>query len=200
MSLLERWQWALALLGIPSTGASPEPILQAYAAAGRAYHNQEHLSETLDWLDIIPVAPKEGALLAVALFYHDVVYNGHRSDNEAQSAAWAQKDLEGSPWAAPVADLILDTRHAAVPQSDLGKWIVDIDLSVLGSSEERFARYDRDVRAEYRWVPWFLYKRQRRLILEGFLARPAIYATDFFRQRLETPARQNLATAIARLR
>ena len=60
-----------------------------------------------------------------------------------------------------VADLILATKHAAVPTDADARLVVDIDLSILGSAEERFDRYERDVRREYRWVPGFIYRRKR---------------------------------------
>ena len=43
------------------------------------------------------------------------------------------------------------------------------------------------------------FRRGRRKILEQFLARPALYNAAFFRERLEAPARANLARSIAAL-
>lgn len=63
-----------------------------------------------------------------------------------------------------------------------------------------FDAYDEAIRAEYRWVPGFLYRRKRAEIQERFLARDRIYATEVWRERLERPARANLARAVARLR
>ena len=53
------------------------------------------------------------------------------------------------------------------------------------------------VRAEYRWVPGWLYRRKRKEVLAGFLARPAIYGTERFRARLEGRARENLRRAVS---
>ena len=61
-----------------------------------------------------------------------------------------------------------------------------------------FAEYDAQVRAEYRWVPGWLYRRKRREVLAGFLARPAIYGTERFRERFEGRARENLIQATRR--
>ena len=63
--------------------------------------------------------------------------------------------------------------------------LVDIDLSILGAESMRFDEYENQVRAEYSWVPAFLFRSTRKKILQGFLARPSIYATAHFQQRLE---------------
>ncbi len=172
-----------------------EPILRAYAEPGRGYHNLEHLEEVLLWVDQVPLAQTDRDRLSIALFYHDAVYNGRRSDNEQASADWCQRDLGERA----EVELILDTQHAAQPASELGRWMVDIDLSVLGSDRLRFDRYETGVRKEYSWVPWFLFRRKRKQILLQFLDRPQLYFTDFFRQRLEESARANLQRAVAAL-
>jgi predicted metal-dependent HD superfamily phosphohydrolase len=42
-------------------------------------------------------------------------------------------------------------------------------------------------------------RSRRQAILEGFLRRPVLFSTAFFRERLEAPARANLQRSIARL-
>lgn len=175
----------------------PEPLLRAYSEPGRGYHNLEHLEEVLQWVDQVPLGQAEKDRLSLALFYHDAIYDGRRSDNEQASADWAVRDLGAR--AQPLVELILDTRHAASPTSALGEWMVDIDLSVLGSDAERFHRYDAGVRQEYSWVPNWIFRRKRKGVLKAFLKRPQIYFTEFFRQRLEASARANLQAAVAAL-
>lgn len=186
--LRQRWQNLLPEV-------SPDPVLRAYDHPSRAYHNLEHLEEVLEWTDRLPLPQEERDRLARALFYHDAIYDSHRSDNEQASADWALQDL-GQPDLVP---LILDTRHAAAPQSSLGEWMVDVDLAILGADPRRFDRYNADVRKEYQWVPNWLYRRKRRQLLKAFLKRKSIYHTSFFRERLEQQARANLQRACAEL-
>lgn len=87
-------------------------------------------------------------------------------------------------------------RRAPAPGPGDEQLLVDIDLSILGAAQERFAEYDRQVRAEYQWVPGFVYKMKRRAVLGAFLARPCIYGTCHFSDRCEAQARANLAWAI----
>lgn len=171
------------------------PLLEAYGQPGRGYHNLEHLEEVLEWVDQVPLGQLEKERLSLALFYHDVVYDGKRGDNEQASADWCRRDLGERA----EVELILDTRHAAEPSTQLGRWMVDIDLSVLGAEPARYDRYETGVRREYSWVPLFLFRRKRKQILLQFLERPHLYFTEFFRERLEERARANLQRAVAAL-
>ncbi len=75
----------------------------------------------------------------------------------------------------------------------------DIDLTILGSSERIYAQFEENVRKEYKWVPYFLYKKKRKEILRSFLDRERIYQTKYFNNKLETQAQINLNNAIASL-
>jgi predicted metal-dependent HD superfamily phosphohydrolase len=93
----------------------------------------------------------------------------------------------------------LATKHNAEPTSRDAALLVDVDLAILGAAPERFDEYERQVREEYSWVPGFLFRRKRREILEGFLARPHVYSTDHFLACYEAAARANLVRSIERL-
>jgi predicted metal-dependent HD superfamily phosphohydrolase len=92
------------------------------------------------------------------------------------------------------------TRHEAPATTPDAQLVVDIDLSILGTSEEIYDRFEANVRKEHRWVPSMIFRRKRAEILESFLARPTIYSTKPFAERYEARARRNLASAIAILR
>lgn len=61
-----------------------------------------------------------------------------------------------------VESLVMATIHDATPICSDEQLLVDIDLSILGAAPTRFAEYDRQVRAEYSWVPRFVYNMKRR--------------------------------------
>jgi predicted metal-dependent HD superfamily phosphohydrolase len=86
-----------------------------------------------------------------------------------------------------------------MPDGQDAKLLVDIDLSILGASEEIFNEYEKGIRFEYKRVPGFLYKRKRAMLLRSFLTRAHIYLTEAFRRRYEQQARQNLARSIEQL-
>ena len=81
------------------------------------------------------------------------------------------------------------TKHSGLPVTEDEKVIADIDLSILGASEARFDEYERQVRAEFAFVPASLFVRKRRAILESFLGRSTIYKTEHFVCSLEQQAR-----------
>ncbi|UZT77366.1 hypothetical protein OF113_20400 [Ectopseudomonas chengduensis] len=97
---------------------------------------------------------------------------------------------------ARVERLIMVTRHDATPSEPDEQLLVDIDLAILGATPERFAEYDAQVRAEYAWVPGFVYRMKRRSVLKAFLGRPCIYSTEHFNVRYEAQARSNLAAVL----
>jgi predicted metal-dependent HD superfamily phosphohydrolase len=138
-----------------------------------------------------------------AIWFHDVIYDPTRGDNEERSADLAVQALQkmgaDEQSVAAVKGLILDTRHVAPAASADGRLLVDIDLSILGRPADEFDTYEQAIRREYAYVPDEAFASGRARILRGFLAREWIYATELFRERYEMAARENLRRSLARL-
>lgn len=178
-------------------------IAERYGEPARRYHTIEHVADCLAELDRerrLAERPDEAEL---ALWLHDLVYDSHADDNERRSAELAAAMLQraGLPTTTGerISRTILATTHSEPPPPGDPALVCDADLAILGAEPARFAEYQRRIRDEYGWVPEPLYRRRRRAILERLLARPAIFATPAFRARLESRARANLTSAIARL-
>ena len=92
--------------------------------------------------------------------------------------------------------LVLVTKHTATPVAPDEQLLVDIDLSILGASSERFAEYEQQIRDEYSFVPYDVFIQKRQEILKGFLDRPRIYQTAYCYDLLERNAITNLLLAI----
>lgn len=208
MSVLERsWARCWSRIGAEGTGEALRDDLRArYGEPHRRYHTVVHLEECLGAFaaaEARGVAADDPGAVEVALWFHDAVHDPKAGDDEARSAALARDRLGAAAVAEArverVAALVLATRHSAVPRPGDEALVVDVDLAILGADPARFDEYDGQVREEYAWVPGPIYRRERRRVLQGFLARPSIYTTEDFRRRLEEPARGNLARAIARL-
>jgi predicted metal-dependent HD superfamily phosphohydrolase len=196
------WSDAWHALGVSSPDeALFNALLAAYREAHRAYHTLQHLSECLALLDEERSHAKRPAEVALALWFHDAIYDVHRHDNEERSAAWARQALldAGAPREAAgrVHALVMATRHDAQSEKPDGdaRLLVDIDLAILGAAPERFAEYERQIRIEYAHVPPAIFEPRRREILGGFLAREPLYLTASLRERLEANARRNLGSA-----
>lgn len=199
----QRWDDAWHALGALGGG---EPVLDAllarYAEPQRHYHTVRHLEECFTRYDAVRARMSDPGEVAVALFYHDAVYDPRASDNEERSATLALEEMarRGASAAAGarVRAMVLATRHLEAPATPDAALLVDIDLGILAADEARFDEYERQVREEYAWVPGFMFRRKRREILEGFLARARIFTSGAF-DADEDRARANLRRSIGRL-
>ncbi len=200
---LPLWQQTWALLGAAPLATELGAVLAAWNEPQRRYHDLRHLRECLDrWSAWQHLAEHPGEV-ALAVWYHDAVYLPQSGDNERRSAEWAVRAMAGAGLGSPATErvhaLIMATCHdapAATPDQQL---LIDIDLAVLGAPATRFEAYDADVRQEYGWVPEALYRRKRIEVLQRFLQRPRLYATEAAFNELEAQARHNLAAALSAL-
>lgn len=196
---LQHWQSLWQGFGLPGGGIEwHQRLIIAYAEPQRAYHTLQHLEECLLVLD----DAKETGLIAkpdlieMALWFHDAVYDPQGSENEELSARMALEALGDHPAAQEVARLILLTKSHQPGAGPDDAWIIDIDLAIFAQPMERVLEYERQIRAEYAWVPEVVYVEKREEILSGFLQCPQIYLTAWVRERLEAEARENLKALI----
>lgn len=193
-------------------------LRRAYEDESRKYHSIEHISECLTLLDDVRSVLESPAEVAMAIWFHDAVYETQPlAASEERSAALAEASCArmgiAEPAAQRIAAMVRATKAHELPSREDGGsggpgvalreldalTLFDIDLAILGAEPARYARFERDVRAEYAWVPEDAFRAGRANVLGGFLARPAIYRTPLFRERFEAPARENLERAIAEL-
>ncbi|MFN0075720.1 MAG: hypothetical protein ACKVY0_04515 [Prosthecobacter sp.] len=177
-------------------------LLSAYAEPQRVYHSLQHLDECLRVLDEAKASGsmKQPDLVEMALWFHDAVYDPKGSENEALSIQMAVEALGDGEVASEVARLIMLTKSHQLGEGLDDAWIIDIDLAIFAQAPERVEEYERQIRAEYAWVPEAVYREKRAEILTGFLNRERIYLTDFFHQRYDEIARRNLSQLIAQFR
>lgn len=203
-TLRERWMttWHGLSPIVPPPTLFDE-VERRYREAHRHYHTLQHLEECFAALDDMRSDCTDTTAIELALWFHDAIYDVHRHDNEARSAAWAALSLEraGVPRATvdKVASLILATRHHAPGTDPDASALIDVDLAILGAAPTRFDEYERQIRAEYAHVPDHVFVHKRREVLEQFLRRPALFTTPACRVRHERQARSNLSRALARL-
>ena len=202
VDLQASWQRAWRGIGARSGGDSLRAALMAaWREPQRRYHTLQHLGECLDLFERVDALAAHRAEVEVGLWFHDAVYDVQRSDNEARSAAWLRDAARADGVAGDVVEricaLIMATRHAALPRGVDAQLLVDIDLAILAAAEPRFAEYERQIRAEYAFVPEATFRARRRAVLAGFLARERIYSTAQLHDELEARARANLAAASA---
>ncbi len=196
-----RWTRLWRRLGAEGTGLSTfNDLVAAYAEPSRAYHTADHIGDCLAQFDLSRSAAQRPDEIEAAIWFHDAVYLPGGADNEDRSAEWARTALAGSGVARQITErigrLVLATRHLSVPSEPDAALLCDIDLSIFGRPPEVFDEFERRIRREYAWVPEPLYRTARTEILQSFLRRRSIYQTDYFRERYEVSARENLERVI----
>ena len=201
-ALRANWSSAWHALGVASPGdALCDELQRRYAEPQRHYHTMQHLGECLAWFEREKALAEHPGEVALALWFHDAIYDVHAHDNEARSADWAREALldagADSDAVGRVHALVMATRHDAVPEGRDAELLIDIDLSILGAERRRFDEYERQVQAEYAFVPDEVRLPRRRAILQRFLDRKAIYATARMHALLEAQARANLKRSIS---
>src|SRR5262249_51210969 len=139
-----------------------------------------------------------------AVWFHDVIYDTTRSDNEEKSAEFAAESLAslGVPeqTIAVVHEMILATKSHRPANLSWGlKAFLDLETSILVAPEEIYMKYSRAIKKEYSWVPDSLYRQGRMKVLNDFLEREPIYHTEEIRARCELQARHNIAEELRAL-
>jgi len=186
-------------------GETKTRLRAAYTEPHRRYHDMTHIADCLGELAAVEgLADERRLLLAYAIWWHDVVYDPTRSDNEAVSAALAGRDLaalgESDATCAEVARLLeLTTGHQVGEDDPDGALLVSIDLSVLGRPPEAYDAYAAAIRQEYAHVPDAFFRPGRASVLGRILEARPLYPDPTYRARYEDQARSNLSREIAGL-
>ena len=202
---------------LPGHTALGEDLLERYEQPHRKYHTSVHLSEMLTALKTLykrhHTATPRAVLLAA--WFHDAVYEANPGDDEAASADLARTAL--TPLASTgfltnrgvtaiahlieltashqLADGIEEYTSGALTRADAA-FFLDADLAILAADSPRYTRYVAGVRAEYAHYASDAFTRGRAAILQGFLNRTAIYASDTAHLLWDAPARLNLRTEL----
>ena len=183
-------------------------LLSRYGEPHRYYHTATHAMTVIrnvhDVSAMIHRQPSE-ELVAAAL-YHDVIYDPRVDDNEARSATLASSQLAEAGWSygrcAVVAALILATATHSGTDADLvteTAILLDADLAILGAEPHSYTAYATGVRAEYFFVDEERWRTGRGRILQDFLDRPRIFATEYMHTELERRAHANIKAELAAL-
>lgn len=182
------WQ---ALAGRLALGPDIWPaIVAAYGEPQRHYHTLDHIAAVV--ADFLPLRDRfedaDAALLA--LFFHDIVYDPVRSDNEERSAEALRARLDGDTAARACAHILATKKHEAhTLDSSL---VVDIDMAILAAPWPDYLRYAENVAREY--LPVYGADAYRSGRCEMFL-KPVqerrIFLTEVFAPR-EADAQRNI--------
>lgn len=171
-------------------------IEHSYTAKKRHYHNLSHLEYMVDKMEAYSSKLQDPDVILFSIFYHDIVYDTKRQDNELKSAEIAGERLRKlgltSDKVTTCQNHILATKHHQASNNIDANFLVDFDLAILGEDQSTYLKYIKDIRAEYSIYPDFLYRRGRKKVLQHFLEMGHIFKTTEFRNLYEQRARENL--------
>lgn len=183
-----------------------EALRGHYGRPPRAYHHFGHVLEVLERFGEVAAGPGWAAPAEayLAVLYHDAIYVPGRKDNEAESARLAVAHI--GRWLsavaidrAQVARLIeLTALHGSVRPGTVSAdeaLLLDSDMAILGAPPERYAQYEAEIAQEYADMDERAYATGRAAFLNRLLGPEPIFLSEYFRQRLEAQARENLASA-----
>ncbi len=173
-----------------------EELVSFYTNEHRYYHSLSHLENVFLRLKEVRELISDWDVVLFSLFYHDIIYDVEKSDNEERSADLAEKCL--LQLQVPVARIqkcreqILATKNHDVQSDRDANYFTDADLSILGQEWESYLEYARNVRKEYAVFPDAVYNPGRAKVLKHFLEMDRIFKTDYFHDRLEKQAKENM--------
>lgn len=179
-------------------------LVEHYSAKDRAYHTLSHIQSLLSMSESLSGKFQSYEAVCFAIWFHDVIYNTKKSDNEEKSAEFAADALTrlgvSEQTITIVREMVLATKHhRGANLSWDTKAFLDLDTSILGAPEEIYKEYSRAIRKEYSWVLSFLYRKGRKKVLNDFLERERIYFTEEIGSKYEAQARHNIAEEIRAL-
>jgi predicted metal-dependent HD superfamily phosphohydrolase len=171
-------------------------IAEAYSQKDKHYHTLTHLDHMYSHLLEVKSLISNWETVLFSLYYHDIVYHVKASDNEEQSAQLGERRMKQLHVPVDIIEVsknqILATKtHLQDEHSDTN-YFTDADLAVLGQDWETYQAYAENVRKEYAVYPDSLYNPGRKKALQHFLEMDRIFKTDYFYEKFEVPARQNI--------
>ena len=198
------WQRNLTETAIDDSMAIYQRLLAGYNEPQRHYHTLDHIEHCLGMFEDCKALVCDPDALEMAIWMHDVILVSGRHDNEALSAALyleLSRGAQRDEMRELVSRLIMATLHNGddLDNAD-SNYMVDIDLSSFGLPWDEFLRDSLNLRAENPQLCDQDYQLNQTGFQRGLLARPRFFQSDFFFDRFEKQARDNLARYFEHLR
>lgn len=132
-----------------------DQLCESYDGPHRHYHIMKHLAHMFtEFFKHQEHFLDEAAKVAMAIFYHDYIYNAQPGDDEIASKEIARSDLSilgfGKTFIDRVCQLIDYTRTHDAPEDDfVARLFLDIDMSILATPRDTYITYADNVRREF---------------------------------------------------
>ena len=171
-------------------------IIKRYSEPHRFYHTLNHINDCLKEFDKVKDLCKNPNEVEFAIWFHDIIYNSGEKNNEEKSADFAYKLAKNikllDKFAKDIKQLILATKHNSTPKKNDARFIVDIDLSSFAKPWKILKEDNKKIKKEYSFIKNKKFKIGRSVLLESFSIRSNIFLTDYFKEKYERKARENI--------
>ncbi|WP_347059284.1 metal-dependent phosphohydrolase [Blastococcus sp. HT6-30] len=195
--------WAALAGDSPTSRTEWAAVVAAWSEPHRRYHDLAHLAAVLGLVERLVADVPDPDAVRLAAWYHDVVYDPQRTDNEQLSAARARAGLRGLVPDERVEEVVrlvlLTDGHDVAPGDADGAALCDADLAVLASPPGAYAGYASAIRAEYGHLDDETFTAGRIAVLDQLLALPRLYRLPAAAE-WEPLARANLTAELTLLR
>jgi len=177
-------------------------IQSEYTKKSRYYHNLFHINNMLIQAEVYKENILDFETLKFSIWYHDIIYKPSKNDNEEKSAIVAENNLEllglNKEKREKVKSMIISTKKHQLILNDNSDnaYMLDLDLSILGTDWVTYKKYIENIRKEYKMYPNFMYNQGRKKVLKSFLNRDTLYFTEVVKTKLENQARENIKREI----
>ncbi|XP_046336452.2 uncharacterized protein LOC124118392 [Haliotis rufescens] len=144
--------------------------------------------------------------VALAIFFHDIVYDPKSPCNEQDSIQMFRAFALEAELNAHLIDTTIQLIDATITHlsnvaddnRDL-KFFLDFDMAVLGRPADGYRDYAGQIQREYCHLDTETFNTKRAQVLQNFLTREHIFSTEEFKQLYEEQARTNIAREITLL-
>jgi len=185
-----------------------EPIFQAlinaYNESQRYYHTLGHINHCLDQFDQVSHLLKQPDAVELSIWYHDIIYHPGAADNEQRSADTFKQQTDSLfplEFCNVIYAQIMATLH---DQSEIldhdTRYLVDIDLSGFALPWPEFIQDGENIRHEMKSQTDAVFDAKQKSFYLYLLDRPRIYLSEYFFDKYEAKARQNIKDKLETLK
>lgn len=190
------WQRCQLDGSLDDSAAIYQRLVDGYNEPQRHYHTMAHIEHCMAMFNECKSLVENADALELSIWFHDVIFEPGKPDNEARSAELYLEYSDGVHAAdlrELVARLIMATLHdgSSLEDSDAA-FMVDIDLSSFGLCWEAFLKDSGDLRAENPGLSDAKFYRNKAEFLTKLRARERFFLSDFFYPRFEQQAHRNI--------
>jgi len=178
-------------------------VIEKNYIINRYYHNLNHINKLLSYSEIFNLTNKERLLLELSIWFHDIIYNPTKNDNEEQSAQefvkFSNEYLKlDNLYVDIVKNMILATKHNDTAYNKLEKIICDLDLIELSSNN--YIENSNKIKKEFSHLKDETWRNERIKFLTYFLNKEKIFYNKECYNTYEVKAKENLIKEIEYLK